>query len=165
MNGIINAAQVIHVCGKISGRKKLQKIVHILQSFGADFPHEFEYLHYGPYSAQLRADLDQLEQLGLITETESTTSTGYAQFDCETTEDLAETLKVAGVHNPNWADFAIELNSLSPRQLESMSTILFLQSRGFEGERLRDRFESLKPALVKQFEEAVRRVDEFRSRD
>lgn len=164
MNGIINAAQVVNVCGKISGRKKFQKIVHILQSFGAEFPHEFEYLHYGPYSAQLRADLDQLEQLGLITETESTTSTGYAQFDCEPTEDLAQTLEVAGVESPEWSSFAIELNGLSTRQLESMSTVLFLQSRGFESDRLRDRFVSLKPSLADQFDGILKKINEIRSR-
>jgi len=70
MEGLVQLAKLVHTCGTIEGRKKLQKLVHLLQSTGCGgFTQEFGYLHYGPYSPQLREEVEQLERLGLVKET------------------------------------------------------------------------------------------------
>jgi uncharacterized protein YwgA len=40
---IVPLLQLIYVLGRIGGRKKLQKIVHVLQALGVPFPERFEY--------------------------------------------------------------------------------------------------------------------------
>ncbi|MFG0291773.1 MAG: hypothetical protein ACF8MJ_01315 [Phycisphaerales bacterium JB050] len=165
MNGLIHVAQVINECQRVSGRKKLQKIVHILQCCGVDFPHEFGYLHYGPYSPQLRSDLESLEKMNLIKEEESSTQTGYPQYDCEALPALGETLGSLAVESPSWSSHAKKLNQMATPLLEAMSTILFLQNRGFNGSRLKERFESLKPSLVNRFEDATKEIRDLQTED
>jgi len=46
--------------------------------------------------------------------------------------------------------------------LEAMSTICFLQQRGFADVRLRQRFGELKPSLVDQYERALGELDRIR---
>lgn len=45
---------------ELRGRKKLQKIIHLLKSSGAEFPFSYRYHYYEPYSSQLQSDIDQL---------------------------------------------------------------------------------------------------------
>ena len=73
MNSIINLARLISVCGEVKGRKKLQKIVHLLQAAGhhEDFGYEFGYLHYGPYAHGVKHDLESLKVQDLVREDET----------------------------------------------------------------------------------------------
>jgi uncharacterized protein len=161
MEGIVQVAQLVHTCGKIEGRKKLQKIVHILQCLGHPFQEEFDFLHFGPYSPRLREELDQLKKLNLIQEQEShTPAVGYPQYDCTPSETLGKQLRELGLaQDPGWAELARDLNRLQTPLLEAMSTIMFLQRRGFEDERLRERFKALKPALDDRFDGAMQRIE------
>src|SRR5262245_58706316 len=70
MNTTLNLAKLIAVCDGITGRKKLQKIVHLLQfaGFREQFPYAFGYLHFGPYSHGVKQDLDLLTREALVQE-------------------------------------------------------------------------------------------------
>lgn len=165
MNGLIEVARLINTCAEIRGRKKLQKIVHILQCFGHPFREEFGYLHFGPYSAQLRSELDQLKRLGLIEETSSNTDVmGYPELICRATPKLGDQLQQFGLNDvPTWAPTVEQLNGLETPLLEAMSTVLFLQARGFKETLLNKRFGELKPALFHRFDDAMNHIDSLRS--
>lgn len=63
---------VVAAGGKVMGRKRFQKAVHLLQFLGYPLPETFSYHHYGPYSPELQDELDFLAEIGLLEETRST---------------------------------------------------------------------------------------------
>jgi uncharacterized protein YwgA len=144
---IVPLLQLLHVLGRIGGRKKLQKIVHILQERGAPFPERFEYSYYGMYSQQLRSEVERLESENLVKESPTVAGTTVS-YSLEKTDEL-ETLvrKIGQEQEPAWAETARHLNSLSPHELEGVSTILFLRDCGVSGQALKQRLLGLKPHL------------------
>lgn len=151
MNNYIQIAKLIQACGKIEGRVKLQKIVHILQEMGYPFREEFGYLHHGPYSSELKSEIDQLCAWGLVTEDEQTPM-DYTRYDYSPNEQLDVVLEEIGDTSiPEWSDEAGRLNQKNATELEGISTIMFLRSRGFDGDPLKTRFKDLKPHLADQF--------------
>lgn len=157
MNSVLNLGKLIAVCGVITGRKKLQKIVHLLQvaGFKSDFPHDFGYLHFGPYSHGVKHDLDLLTSEKLVQE-QPTDAGGHPTFRYSPTPELTGGLDAIGIAaSPAWEDEARRLNKQTPQRLEAASTIAFLRERGFKGEQLRTRFRELKPFLDHDFEAAA----------
>ena len=159
MNSTLNIAKLVGVCGRIEGRKKLQKIVHILQSRGhqSDFPHQFGYLHYGPYSHEVKADIDALvgPEAALVQEEPVTSSLGFTSFVYTTTAALSKAL---GNQAPKWGDLANQLNQSTSQELEAISTILFLKDAGTRDGDIESRFSQLKPGLVPLFATAKSKV-------
>jgi uncharacterized protein len=153
MDGMIAVLRLVDVVGKIEGRKKLQKIVHILQSRGFDFPHDFGYLHYGPYSSGLAAEVDALVSSKFVIEQRGVGYEPYVYTPSKTVGALFEYLGETQV--PPWRSLAISLNSRDANFLESLSTILYLQENGFLGRTLKERFIQLKPTLRRFFEAAI----------
>lgn len=153
---LIQIAQLIQVCEKIEGRVKLQKMVHILKEAGHSFSHEFGYLHHGPYSSELKRDIDHLtDDLDLVQEdSEDLGSAGdKTRYNYSPKPTLLNTLKEISVDSePEWQQLARELNEKSSQDLEATSTIIFLQRRDFDGEKLKRRFAQLKPHLANIFE-------------
>ncbi len=62
-------AKLIESVGTIKSRKRLQKILYLLQS-GKDFPLKLDYIlhYYGPYSFELASLLDQLKTSQIVQE-------------------------------------------------------------------------------------------------
>lgn len=54
--------------GKVGGRKRLQKLTHIMKILGFPVPIDFIYHRYGPYSPELSATISDLNALGLLKE-------------------------------------------------------------------------------------------------
>src|SRR5207253_11450822 len=52
----------------IFGKVRLQKIVYLLDSLGMRSNYEFEYHHYGPYSAELASDVEDSTAFGDVVE-------------------------------------------------------------------------------------------------
>ncbi len=157
MREIIELAKLINVCGEISGRKKLQKIVFILQAEGHGFPQEFGYLHYGPYSVEVRQGLDLLVANDLISEKQEAEG-DYPPYEYRPSDRLGEFLsgfEDTAKEQPKWSKRAIELNKRSPQELESLATVVFLMQRDFKGERLEERFKRLKPKLESHFDKVL----------
>lgn len=166
MHPIVPLLQLLHLLNQVEGRKKLQKIVHILQERGVPFPERFEYSFYGMYSAQLRSEVERLENEKLVKE--SICSTGVNKsYSLKTTDELDGLMKeISQDQKPNWADTAQHLNNLSPQVLEGVSTILFLKECGLEKDALKQRLLALKPhleALFAKCEMETNKLPDFRT--
>ena len=162
MEQLLNVALLVNVCGEVRGRKKLQKIVHILQEAGHPFREPFGYLHYGPYSSVLKAELDELisDNVGLLDEKEQQINE-YSEYVYAPTEKLEGILDSLGVEKePAWKDLAKDLSKKSPDYLEAVSTILFLRRLSFDGERLKSKFQELKPKLANLFDDALEKANQ-----
>jgi len=138
---------LIQELGQIEGRKKFQKIVHILQCAGAPFDERFEFAQFGPFSSTLKAEIDCLGAFGILEE-ESKGNT----FVFSKGERFSD-VESAGLWNgsPNWSGFAQALNGKSARELEALSTTLYLLDRGYNGEALETKFGELKAHLIEFF--------------
>lgn len=150
MQPILRIAQLVHLLKRVEGRKKFQKLVHILQELGQPFPERFEYSYYGMYSAELRSELETLANESFVEEEEhlNLASNGRT-YTFKTTDKLKNFLGQLGLaKDPPWVEMAKRLNQFNPRMLEGISTILFLRRRSLKGQELRERVLSLKPHLA-----------------
>lgn len=146
MHPVIPVLQLVSGLGRIEGRKKLQKTVHILKEVGAPFQERFEYSYYGMYSAQLKGEIDVLERDGLVNqEIEEGVNPTYI---IESTPNLKKLLDEFANESPAWIDLAKQLNKLSAQVLEGMSTILFLRRTEKDNAAIRAKLLSLKPHLA-----------------
>lgn len=166
MNTLFQLAALFDAVTEIEGRKKLQKTVHILQEFGIPFGVSFGYHHYGPFSEQLQDCLQSAQHDSLISETEVPGSTPTFKFKAN--ERLNGLWKMLGNESPpKWAEFAAELNRKSPRELETISTLIYLEKlRGADTDKdqIDLEFKSLKPHLAGKLEAARQTLSEFRKK-
>lgn len=160
MQGLLQLLRLVDSLGKVEGRKKLQKIVYILKARGYDFPQHFGYLHYGPFSGEVAAEMDSLVSGDLIKEQgDGQPYEAYVYEPEESARTLLENLKQTD--KPEWKELADDLNKKGVSELEAISTILFLQRNGFDGDRLKTRFAELKPALVKLYAGALKAIQKL----
>ena len=151
MHPIVPLLQLLHLLQRVEGRKKLQKLVHILQARGVPFTERFEYSYYGMYSAQLRSEVERLEAERLVKETGCSSGTNLS-YALKTTDEIGLLMKEIGQEEePGWAATARHLNGLSAQELEGISTILFLKECGLAGNELKQRLLALKPHLESQY--------------
>jgi uncharacterized protein YwgA len=130
----------------IETRKKFQKIVHILQVMGAPFPESYDFHHYGAYSAELRRELDAFKSEELIDETEIPGQ--FTSYTVKPTGKLLELLEqLPPSHDEPWLTWASELNRKSPKDLEGISTLLYLHQRAWPQVSWSGKFAELKPHL------------------
>lgn len=148
MHPILRIGYLLQHLGAVETRKKMQKIVHILQVTGAPFPEEFRFHLYGPYSNDLRAELDAFAAEDLIEETQS----GSA-FTLKPTRKLIDLIALAREEIPEWTKLAEELNAKSPTDLEGISTLLYFHQWGFEEEDWCEKFGELKAHLADRYDE------------
>ena len=152
MHPIVPLLQLLNVLGKIEGRKRLQKMVHILKELGAKFPERFQYSFYGMYSLQLRSEIDLLREEGLVKEYQVGSSVSV-----EKTRELAELLEQFELADPpEWAKTAHYLNNLTPGVLEGISTILYLRHTEPDEKAVEEQLLTLKPHVENYVEECFR---------
>jgi uncharacterized protein len=161
MKSLVPLIQMFQLLGPIKGRKKLQKMVHLLQECGnADFGLSFCLSHYGAFSAELANTLDTLEEQKLI---ESTVSDAgeYPTQEYIATERLITVLQyVPGqASTPSWKDLAIELNGKLVRELEAISTIVFLRKAGLSDDDVKAQFQLRKAHLINIYEQSCSEAD------
>ena len=60
--------KVIAIAEKVHTRKRVQKVVFLLQAAGLDFGATFRLHHFGPYSAEVASSLDEMSRLGVLEE-------------------------------------------------------------------------------------------------
>jgi uncharacterized protein YwgA len=164
MQRMLNIARLVGVCEKIEGRKKFQKIVHLLREAGyrREFCHQFGYLHYGPYSRELRDEIDLLTDDSVLVDESECRIGDYTTFVYTPTDELCELFQELGlVADPEWAGLAKDLNSREAKELEAMSTVVYLRRLGNSGEGLRAKFTSLKPTLCDRLDKAITETEHF----
>lgn len=159
MDKFIQVAKLVCSCGRIEGRVKFQKIVHILKEMGYPFREEFGYLHHGPYSSDLKREIDQLVSWELISE-ENDPVRDYPRFSYAASEAVDDILvQLDETAESDWQQAATELNRKSARELEGISTVMFLRRNDFDGVRLERRFKELKPHLESLFGSCLKEAE------
>lgn len=145
----------------IRGRKRLQKIIYIMQQLGYDFGCEYTYCHYGPYSPQLQMKIDRMCQYGLINETVHSSTYEYSQTDRG--QELCETLEKASLmeHYNIPVDLIKKLINNDVNLLELASTIMYVRQSGYSDEQVFFKVKELKPHLEKYYNEAIYLLDEL----
>lgn len=162
---IIPVMQLLLAVDTVAGRKKLQKMVHILKELGAPFEDRFEYSYYGMYSTELRGEIEQLVAENLIEEKETEFKDNKKGFTTTATPAMGVLLAQHGLSEPQpWASLATDLNKMSSTQLEGISTILFLKARGHEGAAIKKRLLELKPHLAEDADFCCQTAEELSAR-
>lgn len=138
--------------GQIETRKKLHKMVYLLQIIGEDFGQDYVYHNYGVFSPTLAYDLDFAKSNHLVDES----------FD----ENKGYTIKIGtpfgessphklGVSNKSVALIS-QLARLRPQEIEVISTIVYLSRNYYSGNELKAKLRQLKPSLSKDYETGYR---------
>lgn len=156
MSRTIELLRLLRVCERVEGRKKLQKLVHILREAGHPFAYRYGYHFHGPFSIELKGEIDALIEEELIIEERGESDSGdFIQYTYRLGEGALNLLNSRSDRSPEpWAPLAKELNAKSAQELEAISTVIYLIRNGCTEESLRDRFGQLKPHLLSQYEGA-----------
>jgi len=165
LEGSLAVARLVGSLGKIEGRKRLQKIVHLLKSKGFhEFDQDFSLHYYGPFSRQLAAQIDFLCQIELIIEAKDEDGDSYTyepvRVEVEGEELLALDTLDDDQSEPSWSSVAQSLNEKDTTFLEALSTVVYLCKIRREGKRLQNEFRRIKPNLFSRFQE----VESYASR-
>jgi len=136
----------------IQGRKKLQKMVHLLSSTGTNFPFKFQYHHYGPYSAELQQEIDFMVSYGMLDEIKS--SYGYTYQVTDRGREFMNQLDSQYNENVN-QDLVGSLNQQSSQFLEMVSTYAFLLDSNYDSEGAKKKALELKPHLEWCIDDAI----------
>lgn len=145
--------------GRIRGRKKLQKTVHLLQFKGVPFNLDYTYHYYGPYSSELQIEIDNLVKQGFLRE--------FMEGDMyvyEITEKGAEFLRAyrefvdSNFDIPD--DLLEKLLNKNTQVLEIASTYAYLLESGYSYEKAEKEAKKLKEHLAVFFEDARELVEE-----
>lgn len=126
---LINHAKLIHffqVANEVTGRKKLQKMIFILQKCKVPFEEKFQFHFYGPYSEELTLRVEELCNLDFIEEKRED-KTSYYQYNYQITEDGEEFLEQFSLDMPDISDKVEMLKLKSARFLELVSTLLYFE--------------------------------------
>ena len=153
IDGALTVAQLVAVLGEVKGRKRLQKLVHLLRAKGhTDFKQRFILHYFGPFSRELAAQLDFLCSAELVMEEKpSETNSSYTY---SSPPENANTSDLGAQETPCWVDDARRLNGEETTILEATSTLVYLHSRGAQGDDLKHQFHETKPQLKHEFDKA-----------
>lgn len=140
--------------GKIHGRKKLQKMVHLLKSAGTAFQFKYRYHHYGPYSSELQSEMDQLVKQGYLYE--SQVNGAYQYTITENGLKFKTMLETDGGYSFELnEDVFKKLLERDTQFLEMFSTYVFLIESGDTQEEAKQKAKQLKPHLADCLDEAM----------
>lgn len=144
----------------IRGRKKLQKMIHLLKSAGTDFSFKYRYHHYGPYSSQLQSEMDQLVAQNFIQE--KFTDGAYTYHITERGREFKEILHKDGGYSFTLQEGLLEALIDKPTSfLEMFSTYVFLLESGDTKEEAKEKAKELKPHLGEQLDEVIRAYERY----
>lgn len=147
---------LIQIAQPIEGRKKLQKIVYILQNEDVDFGKVFKYAIYGPYSVDLQLEINKLVLHNVLNETTERNSSYSYVFN---NENHYYPSPVSDQEVKSKESLIKYLNSSSSQELELVATIYFLKNKGEEyadDEMVKIKIDYLKPHLSNKIDSAFR---------
>lgn len=116
--------QFVSLANKVTGRKKLQKMIYIAKKMNFAFAEKYELHMYGPYSEELTLRVEELCEMGFLLE-QCTDKGSYVQYSYDVTsagERFLETAEAAHEKLPSCIDLMKEKSS---RFLELVSTLLY----------------------------------------
>lgn len=164
MNDVFSLLSVIESCQKIEGRKKLQKLVYILKEGGGPFHYSYSFHLYGPFSADLKQDIDTLVKEGLVLEREVDCGEGGKAFTYQINASnpaSSEIQKRLPKLAENLRRDAEALNKEAAAVLEAASTVVYLRRHQLQAGDERQRFRALKPNLEQVFDAAKQLADRY----
>lgn len=149
--------------GELKGRKRLQKIVHLLEHKGIAMNFRFNYHHYGPYSSDLQGETNELVDEGFLYEFQENGTYNYkitekgTEFIRKLEESFLSELDKVYVQK----NCITLLNGKSSQFLELVSTYAFLLETGYDGESAYSKARELKPHLAYMMDDAVEFYNQF----
>lgn len=153
-------SRLIAVLGRVEGRKRLQKIVHLIKARGyPEFDQDFVLHYYGPFSRQLASQIDFLCQTGFVQETRTHPNDAFV-YEPAAAEDASSPKthdpSAGDQSEPEWAPVAKALDQKETAFLEALSTIVYLHNTPKNGTPLENEFCRIKPNLSQRFAEVSR---------
>jgi len=112
---------------QVAGRKKMQKMIYILQKCELPFEEKYEFHFYGPYSEELTLRVEELCNLGFLEEMKEERS-NYFQYHYSMTADGEAFLQQFASHLPGLEEKVKLLNQQSSRFLELAATMMYFDA-------------------------------------
>lgn len=163
MNNIFILKDLIDLGGgQIMGRKKIQKIIYIIQEMKNPFqpPFEFKWNYYGVYSDELADELSVGEFFNIIQET-PVVEYDYRSYAIETVEETMT--EATFIKEDTQLRKLIQfLNGKESRLLEVLSSIMFFEKKGFTDEEVRNEVFRFKGHLREFFDDAYNVLNEIK---
>lgn len=159
----VKLMKFFQVANEVTGRKKLQKMIYILQKCNFPFQEKYQFHFYGPYSEELTLRVEELCNLGFLNEVREDKS-NYYQYRYKLTADGEEFLKEFSLNLPDFSNEVDLLQEKSSRFLELVATILY-----FDDLPVTERIQKVHTVKPKQkyteqeMDEALRFIEELRS--
>jgi uncharacterized protein len=135
-------AKIIEWTGTFRSRKRMQKLVFMLQAAGCPLDADYDLHHYGPYSQDVALLTGQMVGQRLLEEAKEARPYGE-QYSYTLLEDARRQVSAyeasprgsgpAG-EMARFRDLALELYQADLKELEVASTIVFFRKRGFDWE-------------------------------
>jgi uncharacterized protein YwgA len=156
----INLLNLVNATGRISGRKKFQKLVYILKHKGFNFKEDYSYYYYGPYSSVLQMEIDDLVRSELLDE-----SLNNNTYEYSITDKAYEYVRDSS-YSEEQVSLINMLNQESAYILELVSVFFYLEDSGYNNQNaILKKTRILKPELVNYIGEAYSlysRIKEFK---
>lgn len=169
----VQYALIAHLVEKLSdrrapGKKALQKLVHLIEELGrVDVGYRFSFYTYGPYSADLTADLDAVAGLQGISISYLESENSYQILSGKNASWVAERGNDFIKQHSAAIERVIEqFGGRLAKDLELVSTIVYLKRHAPElfsdNSKLIERVRALKPKYSEfQVGEALKEVESF----
>lgn len=132
-------AKLVKWAGTLHSRKRLQKVVFLLQAGGCPFDAEYTLHHYGPYSQEVARLSDEMVQVGLLNEESEQNQVGLqysydlpdsVEKEIAELEGTAKGKKMAAHLSPFEAQAKELLNKTDLWLLEVASTMVYFRKKG-----------------------------------
>jgi uncharacterized protein YwgA len=133
-------AKIVDWAGTLETRKRMQKVVYLLQVAGCPLGADYTLHHYGPYSQEVARLTDEMVQAGILTETATRNAVGQ-QFSYTLSESARSNLTVFESTPPGRTQAAQLDEFLSDKrwlldqdlkELEYAATIVFFHKQGHD---------------------------------
>ena len=127
--------KLVSMVGTLETRKRLQKVVYLLQESGMDFDASFRLHHYGPYSSDVADLLNQMSDEGILVQNIVPNQAG-SQYNYIVADEWAAKLdefensnagQLEKIFFDNNADLIHKLLKGDLRQMELGSTIAYFR--------------------------------------
>lgn len=160
-------AKVVAWAGRLHTRKRLQKVVYMLQAAGCPLGAEFTLHHYGPYSQEVARLSDEMVKNDLLEEKVGTNTMG-AEYSYSLPDHIQRQLAELET-TPQGSKWASDLSSYESlgrellgsdlKRLEYASTIVFFRRQGADWPTAVEKASNFKGTqAVRAAEDLARRV-------
>ncbi|NLJ72245.1 MAG: hypothetical protein GX333_04425 [Syntrophomonadaceae bacterium] len=160
LDNIYILRDIINIAGgHIVGRKKLQKIIYIIQQLCNPFnnPYEYRWNYYGVFSEELASEIHTGKVFGIFGEN-YIDEYGYRTYVIE----VIDSSNLSDIEKNKQLKSIVEfLVSKEPRVLEVISSIMYFQSRGLDKLEIEKKLNELKGHLSSFFECAFTAQEEL----